>query len=53
MSVKEHLAMADSVLSKIVVSGDNVMLLAMARQELKAAFEALKEEENVDSEQSN
>ena len=39
-----HLTTADSLLSKIYVSGDNVMLLATARQEIKAAFDALKED---------
>lgn len=44
MSTLEHLAAADSALAKIFVNADNVMLMAFARQEIKAAFDELKKE---------
>lgn len=41
----EHLDKAYSWISKVSVSGENVDFLAMARQELRAAFQSAKKEE--------
>lgn len=45
--VKKHLDSAYLWLSKIPVSGEAVDAMAMARQELRAAFQLLKEPEEV------
>lgn len=37
---------ADALLAKISVTGNDVFLLALARQKLKAAYDAFKEVEN-------
>ena len=43
--MKEILKNADSMLARMVVSGDNVMLLAAARSALVSAFNELEKEE--------
>lgn len=43
----EALTNADKLLAQMVVSGDNVMLLAAARQALKQAYEKAKEANNA------
>lgn len=40
MDIKKTLAEIDRLLSQLLVSGDNVLLLAAARQRLKAAYDA-------------
>ena len=45
--VKEHMDKAYAWLSKIPVTGEAVDALAMARQELRAAFKLLPEEKEV------
>lgn len=44
MNVKEILSSVDTILAQIPVSGNDVFLMAAARQKLKAAFDAIKEE---------
>lgn len=45
--VKDHMDKAYAWLSKIPVSGEAVDAMAMARQELRAAFKLLPEEKEV------
>lgn len=46
-NVKERLVIIDQILSKITLSGDNVMLMAAARQELKNLFDQLQNDNGV------
>lgn len=51
--MKEHLEQADRLLAQMTVSGDNVMILAAARQALRQAYNEMKEAENVPPEHGN
>lgn len=46
MDIKKTLAEIDRLLAQLLVSGDNVLLLAAARQRLKTAYDAAGEEDD-------
>lgn len=48
--LRKHLDTAYGLLAKIPVAGEAVDLMALARQELRAAFALVKEENDTDGE---